>query len=464
MQITKHRTGHLLRRGHRYYVRYMIAGRLVQRVLKDEENNPVTDRRTAERIRDKIVAPIAVATDAEAIESLAARLQGRKAVLAELDEKAHPPLTASDAWESFSLSPARPDTGPGTLSRYRGQLARFTTWLGREHPDLQFLRDVTAAVAEAYAIHLQAASPTASTYNQHIGLLRLFWRVMAEKIRSTENPWMRIKRRRIVNQHRRELTVDELRAVCKAAAGELRVLLALGMYTGLRLGDCATLRWCEVDMRRAIIIRVPAKLARRESVKPLRIPIHPELMTILREQRTHAGDDEVLPMIANDYRTHADQLSRRISAHFVANGIQTVRPGTGEESRQRDEGGRIIRGTGSRAVVDVGFHSLRHTYITMLREAGAPLAVTTTLVGHHALKVHEGYTHVGDAALRSAVVALPPILSEKQVPSIPSESIPDALIARVHGLARRMSADNWQQVRDELLQIRSAAGPDNTLH
>jgi integrase len=320
-------------------------------------------------------------------------------------------------------------------------------------PEVQFLRDVTEEIAEAYAIDLQGTSPTASTYNQHIGLLRMLWRVMAKRIRSTQNPWMQIKRHRVVSQHRRELSVDELRAVCKTATGELRVLIALGMYTGLRMGDCATLRWCEVDLRRAIIIRVPAKLARRESVKPLRIPIHPELMAVLREQKAQAVGDEVLPAMAKDYLTHADQLSRRVSAHFAANGILTVRPGTGEASCQRDKRGRIIYGTGKRAVVDVGFHSLRHTYITMLREAGAPLAVTTTLVGHHALKVHEGYTHVGDAALRSAVAALPAVISDPNADVSPSPAVSDALVAKVHAMAHRLGADTWKEIRDALLQI-----------
>jgi hypothetical protein len=35
---------------------------------------------------------------------------------------------------------------------------------------------------------------------------------------------------------RREPTVDELQNVCQSALGELRTLLALGVYSGLRLG------------------------------------------------------------------------------------------------------------------------------------------------------------------------------------------------------------------------------------
>ena len=54
----------------------------------------------------------------------------------------------------------------------------------------------------------------------------------------------------MIANSRRELTIDELRKVCQTATGELRTLLALGIYSGLRLGDCATLRWGEVDLPR----------------------------------------------------------------------------------------------------------------------------------------------------------------------------------------------------------------------
>ena len=72
------------------------------------------------------------------------------------------------------------------------------------------------------------------------------------------------------------------RNVCQSATGELRVLLALGVYCGLRLGDCATLRWAEVDLPRGIIRRIPNKTARRNP-KPVIVPIHRVLREMLSE-------------------------------------------------------------------------------------------------------------------------------------------------------------------------------------
>lgn len=85
-----------------------------------------------------------------------------------------------------------------------------------------------------------------STFNAHIGLLRLVWRVLRKKTKAERNPWAEISKKRIAGTGRRQLTLEELRAVCAKATGELQALLALGLYTGLGLGDCATLRWGRV--------------------------------------------------------------------------------------------------------------------------------------------------------------------------------------------------------------------------
>ena len=57
------------------------------------------------------------------------------------------------------------------------------------------------------------------------------------------NVWDGIKKRREVHTRRRELTVEELGRVVTRLKGEMRVLFAVGIYTGLRLGDCSMLEW-----------------------------------------------------------------------------------------------------------------------------------------------------------------------------------------------------------------------------
>ena len=50
------------------------------------------------------------------------------------------------------------------------------------------------------------------------------------------------------------------------------------------------------------------------------------------------------------------------SAVYISQGVALYAPGTGP-------------GTGKRAVVEVGFHSLRHSFVSICRESDVPLAV-----------------------------------------------------------------------------------------
>ena len=55
----------------------------------------------------------------------------------------------------------------------------------------------------------------------------------------------------------------------------------------------------------------------------------------------------------------------------------------------------------------LSFHSLRHSSVTLLKEAGIPLAVVMELIGHESEAMSQNYTKVGDEALEKAAAAFP---------------------------------------------------------
>ena len=87
-----------------------------------------------------------------------------------------------------------------------------------------------------------------------------------------------------------------------------------------------------------------------------------------------------------------------VQRHFKACGITLHKPGTGKD--------------GKRAVIEVGFHSLRHTFVSLCRESNAPLAVVECIVGHSSPAMTRHYTHVGELAAGRAVALLPSVMSE----------------------------------------------------
>jgi integrase len=435
----KHRTGHLFKRGDTFYLFWKVNGKVFSKALRDDNGKPITTKREAEEARIKLMAPFTVADETAALESIAGKLEGRKAELAKWDDEQHPPSSIRQAWSDYLASPNRPDSGDSTLRQYEFQWQAFADWMNEKHADTLTVREVTKEIAEEYASSLNHGKLSPSTYNKHLNLLTLVFRVVKNKAKLTGNPWEEIQRKRLVTNSRRELTIDELRKICLAATGELRTLLALGIYCGLRLGDCVTLRWGEVDLPRAMIRRVPNKTARRNP-KPVIIPIHPILMGMLSETPLNKRGEYVLPEMAALYNHRTDMVTDMVQRHFKACGITLHKPGTGKD--------------GKRAVIEVGFHSLRHTFVSMCRESNAPLAVVESIVGHSNPAMTRHYTHVGELAAGRAIALLPSVMGDAKAHDLQNE--PENILLKAHKLAKKMTTANWQANRNKLLALLTA--------
>jgi integrase len=435
----KHRTGHLFKRGNTFYLFWKVNGKVFSKALRDDNGKPITTKREAEEARIKLMAPFTVADETAALESIAGKLEGRKAELAKWDDEQHPPSSLRQAWSDYLASPNRPDSGDSTLRQYEFQWQAFADWMEEKHADTLTVREVTKEIAEEYASSLNHGKLSPSTYNKHLNLLTLVFRVVKNKAKLTGNPWEEIQRKRLVTNSRRELTIDELRKICQAAAGELRTLLALGIYSGLRLGDCATLRWGEVDLPRGMIRRIPNKTARRNP-KPVIIPIHPILREMLSVTPLNKRGEYVLPEMAALYARSVCAVTDRVQYHLKTCGITLHKPGTGTG--------------GKRAVIEVGFHSLRHTFVSLCRESNAPLAVVESIVGHSNPAMTRHYTHVGELAAGRAVALLPSVMSETK--QEPTKRERGEILRDLQAIFKSMNSANWKTKKNDALAMLTA--------
>ena len=424
---------YLLKRGNNFYCSWRHDGKLLTRALRDANGQPITTVEAARKARDEFMRPFTASTEAKILEELTVKLQGRKAELAKWEDEQHPPSSIGQAWSDFLASPNRPDSGESTLRQYEFQWQAFADWMQEKHPDILTLRDVSKEIAEEYASSLNHGRFSPSTYNKHLNLLTLVFRVVKHKAKLTNNPWEspkrggNLQRKRMVTNSRRELTIDELRKICQAATGELRTLLALGIYSGLRLGDCATLRWGEVDLPRGMMRRIPNKTARRNP-KPVIVPIHPILCDMLASTPLKQRGEYVLPEMAALYAHNICAVTDKVQGHFKTCGITLHKPGTGKD--------------GKRAVIEVGFHSLRHTFVSLCRESNAPLAVVESIVGHSSPAMTRHYTHVGELAAGRAIALLPSVTDEaKQEPPKREQG---EILRDMQAVLKSMTAKNWK--------------------
>lgn len=426
--------------------------------LKDEAGQPITKLEVAEEARKKIVRQVIAATEEERLAHLVASHRKATEEKEQAEEEANPPLEIKSAWDTYLSSNDTPETGEDTLKYYAAYWKRFRVWIGKKHSSLEYLRDISSKIAQQYATDLRSGDLTANTYNKHIGFLKLFFRVLGEPARLDENPFEKIKKRKLQTNVRRELTMEELKTILEKASGELQTLLMIGTFTGLRLGDCCTLKWGEVDLVRMQIKRVPNKLRHRSNARPVVVGIPPALAGKLAETPVSKRQGYVVPEYAELYTFRNDNgrlakqpdISKRIRKHFRDTcGIQIYKEGTGPK-KVPDPSGKheyIWEHTGKRAVVEVGFHSLRHTYVSIQAERGTPQAVVQAIVGHGNPAMTAHYTHIGEQAARQAALAMPSNIVDAQFEEL-RDPIPDWAVE----LIKELTPENCSELKKQLLE------------
>lgn len=266
-------------------------------------------------------------------------------------------------------------------------------WMQSAHPEVDEAAKVTVAIANEYMNHCREGH-TASTCNNKLkffsGMFDALWRDGIVQ----SNPWRAVRRFPNDSIARRELTVEEVGRILPEAAaigGEWHALMMLGLYTGLRLGDCCTLEWKDVDLARMIIQIIPRKTKKYACGRLVTIPIHPQLLGVFELTPASAREGCVLPGMADLYLNHNSLLSDRIRDIFNAAGIETS---------------VMIEGR-LRPTPYATFHSLRHSFVSFATNSGVPLPVVQSIVGHHSSAMTRHYYHANEEVLRKAVDAVP---------------------------------------------------------
>ena len=242
-----------------------------------------------------------------------------------------------------------------------------------------------------------------NTFNQHIKFLRGAFAVLESRAGLLLNPWAHLKsRKKKMDEGRRNLTEDELKNVLTKARGNMRLMFHIGLFTGLRLGDVVNLRWENIEYdpvkrepRPGFIVFVPLKTSRFN--KKMEIPIHPELAKLLAKYKSSATSRKLLvPRVSAAYAADTASVTRPIQEFYASCGIKTTEPA--EHGHRR------------RAIVRVGFHSLRHSFVSLCAKAKTPLHIVQKLVGHGSpLLTSDVYLHLDSEQKREAIASLPKI-------------------------------------------------------
>ena len=180
-------------------------------------------------------------------------------------------------------------------------------------------------------------------------------------------------------------------------------MVLAGFYCGQRMGDLICLPWGAVDFAQKQI-----RLVQSKTGKSIAAPMRAELEVFLKELRMKAGKVKASDFIWPDEA----QRYQKFSAGGFSNEFydEVLLPAGLVVSRSH----AAIERTGDpdstrRKVSKVSFHSLRHTFVSLLKITGASQATAKELAGHSSDAMSDLYTHVPEAELTKAIKQLPDI-------------------------------------------------------
>lgn len=375
-------TGTLIKRGRYWQCKIIIDGK------PHYKATGTASKVEAKKMLEDFVRPFLAGSEVERLEAVETRLRIKEAEAADAaDDLSNVRLNlVVDKYYSMANAKA---ISEHTMANYDKFLSKMLGWAKTESPDATKVKDVDKVFAERYLEWLKP-KVSAGYYNCSLALFRKIWKEFGRLSKHrcfAENPWDGYRYKGADLSVKRPLTAEEVQRVFAAAEDpDTRLLFAIGLYTGLRLGDCSELKWKDVDMDRRVIRVTPIKTKRYG--RSVAIPIHPTLYRELDAKRrtTLPGPEDAYVSPENARRYKANE-NKRISKVLKAADIKTV-----------DKGRSVV-----------SFHSLRHTFCSMAVSAGIPMDVIRQIVGHSTTKMTEHYSHSSMEDFSKAVNAIPGI-------------------------------------------------------
>jgi integrase len=318
------------------------------------------------------------------------------------------PADSIGAWCDRWLQIKEVESEPTTHTRYELGIRAFKDFLGAKvNKRLDTLRaDTVLDFRDKSAKKLAVGS-----VNTHLRILRACLNAARRQGFLSVNPATQVAALKERGESkRRALTLIEIQNVLSVCGDTpWRGLVLLGLYTGQRLGDCGRLRWQQVDLPQKEIWFVTEKTGKRLAMR-LAEPLADCLSSL------PSVDDPSAPVFPRFAQMAAGGISS-LSNAFACEVLIPAKLMPPRPPKHKATGkGR----TGKRVVNPVSFHSLRHSFVTMLKATGASNALAEMIVGHDSPAISRRYTHLSAADTAAPISKLPDVTAKQAAPAQPN--------------------------------------------
>ncbi len=342
----------------------------------------VYDRRSGQKIRKTFQGTGAqAAAKAWRVDALSALNRGklspttrrtlREAVEAwQASAEADPPIILTRSGRRYK---------PSVLRGYRADLHNHVL------PTLGALRlaEIRRGDLQALADRLLGQGLSASTVRNVVMPLRAIYRYALERDEIMVNPTSNLRLPTGLGQRERVASASEASELLAVLPEDDRALWATAFYGGLRRGELRGLKWDDVDLATGVI-RVARSWDEKDgaiepkSAKGTRtVPITALLRDYLvaHEARTGRGADDFVfgpkadrPFTPSNIRKRAAVAWAKANEHRQAKGLGPLQP--------------------------IGLHECRHTFVSLLHDAGLSLERIGDYVGHSSTYMTDRYRHL----------------------------------------------------------------------
>lgn len=439
-------TGSIYKKGNRFYLKIRINEKAKSYILRDKNDLPVTTRVEAE----KAAALLRPVLRAEQKEEIALYIADAKKL------RKQAAITVDEIWKSFLKQSDISEIAQKTLSSYGSVIKLFLEWLRKKHPEIIRPNQINADTAVEYFNDLWATNVSCETYNSYRKSLCVVFKHVLDAAGMEENPFQQVPRKTVNTETRKNFTSEQVQAIFDGFRtgffytseqeglgpgrkrvrklvtqeyvplykDEMFVLLNLCCWTGCRGQDGCLMKWENIDLERQQITYIPQKTARKTSYRSVTLPIHPNLLEALQTARSWVsrnmqGEDYIIPQVAHRYQSNPSGIQKDV--------MKIIRCATGLETTGKS-GLHTVFATPISTVFTVsGIRLCRSA-----ANAGVPLDVVASIVGHGSTAMTRHYAHISDEAKGKAIEALPVLESAQEEVHDPDREL---LLKQLSGLS-----------------------------
>jgi integrase len=296
------------------------------------------------------------------------------------------------------------DTKPSavTLNKYTSTIDKFINFLGESKAN-QSINTLSKDDVKNWRAELTKTGIGGTTVDQSTDLIKRALDYAVREGKAIDNVAKGISPIGEGAETKERFSEQEIKDLYEKADEEWKGMILVGLWYGMRINDAANLKWENIKIQEGLdqnglLTYVPSK-TRKKKKNPVELGMPESVFRYMLDlqRRTKNPTGYIFPSLGGKKTGSGGGLSNSFNRLMKKAGI--VVP---EGEKKTGKGRRFKR---------KGFHSLRHTMISRMTEAGIPHELGMAISVHSNRQVHERYVQFTREIRNSVFKRMPDFLS-----------------------------------------------------